>query len=86
MACAAILSFEECCDTQRGAEIRQRLHDRLDQWLHTLEARVQEPTPTLEQLTQAVCALRQELTQAVTEGLVEQAHRAVRAQRTATCP
>ena len=43
MACAAILSFEEFCDTQRRAEIRQRLHDRLDQWLNKLEARVQEP-------------------------------------------
>jgi hypothetical protein len=86
MACAAILSFEEFCDTQRCAEIRQRLHDRLDQWLNKLEARVQEPTPTLEQLTQAVFALRQELTQEVTEGLVEQAHRAVMEQRTAICP
>lgn len=86
MACAAIRSFEEFCDTQRRAEIRQRLHDRLDQWLNKLEARVQEPTPTLEQLTQAVFALRQELTQEVTEGLVEQVHRAVLEQRTATCP
>lgn len=42
--------------------------------------------PTLEQLTQAVFALRQELTQAVTEGLVDQAHRAVMEQRTAACP
>ena len=86
MACAAILSFEEFCDTQRCAEIRQRLHDRLDQGLNKLEARVQDPTPTLEPLTPAVFALRQELTQEVTEGLVEQAHRAVMEQRTATCP
>jgi hypothetical protein len=39
----------------------------------------------LEELTQAGLALRQELTQAVTEGLVEQAHRAVVEQRTALC-
>jgi hypothetical protein len=39
-----------------------------------------------EELTQAVFALRQELTQAVTEGLVEQAHRAALEQRTAVCP
>ena len=37
-------------------------------------------------MTQAVFALRQELTQAVTEGMVEQAHRAVMEQRTAACP
>jgi hypothetical protein len=86
MACAAILSLEEFRDTQQRAAIRQRLHDRLDQWLDRLEARVKEPQPTLEQLTQAVFALRQELTQEVTEGLVEQAHRAAMEQRTAACP
>lgn len=86
MACAAILSLEAFRDTQQRAAIRQRLHDRLDQWLDRLEARVKDPQPTLEQLTQAVFALRQELTQEVTEGLVEQAHRAAMEQRTAACP
>jgi hypothetical protein len=86
MACAAILSLDECRDTQRRAEIRQRLHDRLDQWLDPLEKRVQEPQPTLEQLTQAVFALRQEWTQAVTEGVVEQAYRAAMEQRPVACP
>jgi hypothetical protein len=86
MASAAILSLEEFRDTQRRAAIRQRLHDRLDHWLDTLEARVKEPQPTLEQLTQAVLVLRQELTQAVTEGLVEQAHGAAMEQRMAACP
>lgn len=42
--------------------------------------------PPLEELTQAVFALRLELTQAVTEGLVEQAHRALLEQRMAACP
>lgn len=86
MASAAILSLEEFRDTQRRAVMRLQLHNRLDHWLDTLEARVKEPQPTLEQLTQAVLALRQELTQAVTEGLVEQMHRAVVEQRTAVCP
>jgi hypothetical protein len=86
MASAAILSLEEFRDTQRRAAIRQRLHDRFDQWLDGLEERVKASQPTLEELTQAVFALRQELTQAVTEGLVEQAHRAAMEQRTAACP
>ena len=86
MACAAILSLEEFRDTQRRAEMRQRLHDRFDHWLDRLEDRVKDPSPTLEELTQAVFALRQELTQAVTEGLVEHAHRAALEQRTAPCP
>jgi hypothetical protein len=50
MAPAAILSLDEFRDTQRCAEIRQRLHDRLDHWLDTLEARVKDTKPTLEQL------------------------------------
>jgi hypothetical protein len=47
---------------------------------------VKEPQPTLEELPQAVFALRQELTQAVKEGLVEQADRALVEQRTTACP
>jgi hypothetical protein len=86
MASAALLSLEEFRDTQRRAEVRQRLCDRFDHWLDRVEAQVKDPTPTLEELTQAVLALRQELTQVVTEGLVEQAHRPLVEQRTAACP
>jgi uncharacterized coiled-coil protein SlyX len=86
MAIAAILSLEEFRDTQRRAAARQRLHDRLDHRLDTLEARVKEPQPTLEELTQIVFALRHELTQAVTAGLVEQMHGEVLEQRIALCP
>jgi hypothetical protein len=86
MASAAILSLDEFRDRQRHAAIRQQLHDHLDQWLDRLEDHVTKPTPTLQELTEAVFALRQELTQAVTEGLVEQAHRAALEQRTAVCP
>ena len=83
---AAILSLEEFRDTQQRAAIRQRLHDGFDRWLNRLEDQVQSSNPTLEALTQAVFALRQELTQAVTEALVESAHRAAMEQRTAPCP
>jgi hypothetical protein len=86
MASAAILSLEAFRDAQRRTAVRQRLHDRFDAWLNQLEARMEDRTPTLEELTQAVLALRQELTQAVTEGLVEQAHRAALEQRTTVCP
>jgi hypothetical protein len=86
MAYAAILLLEEFRDAQRRTEARQRLHDRFDRWLQRVEDQVKEPQPTLEELTQAVFALRQELTQAVTEGLLEQAHRAGLEQRTAVCP
>jgi hypothetical protein len=58
MASAALLSLEEFRDTKRRVEIRQRLHDRFTQWLDGLEAHVKESQPTLEELTQAVFALR----------------------------
>jgi hypothetical protein len=86
MTYPAILSLEDFRDAQRRPAIRQQLHDRLDHWLDRLEAHVKAPKPTLEALTQAVFALRQELTQAVMEGLVEQTHRALVEQRTAVCP
>jgi hypothetical protein len=86
MTSAAVLSLEEFRDAQRRTEVRQRLHDRFEHWLQQLESQVKEPNPTLEELTQAVLALRQELTPAVTEGLVEQAHRTALEQRTVVCP
>jgi hypothetical protein len=86
MASAALLSLEEFRDTRRRGEIRQHLHGRFDQWLDGLEARVKASQPTVEELTQGVFTLRQELTQAVAEGLVEQAHRGLVEQRTAACP
>ena len=85
MTCPAILSLEDFRDTHRRAAIRQQLHDRFDRWLNQLEDRMQDPTPTLAELTQAVFALRQELTQAVTESLVEQTYRAVLEQRMGMC-
>jgi predicted ArsR family transcriptional regulator len=86
MASAAILSLDEFRDRQGRAAIRQQLHDRFDQWLDKVEAHVMKPTSTLQELTEAVLALRQELTQAVTEGLVAQRHRVALDQRTAVCP
>jgi len=86
MAAAAILALETFRDAHRRIEVRQCLHDRFEAWLNRLEAHMEDRTPTLAELTQAVLALRQELTQAVTEGGVEQAHRATLEQRTVTCP
>jgi hypothetical protein len=47
---------------------------------------MQDRSPTLEELTQPLFVLRQELTQAVTQGLVGHVHRAVVEQRTTPCP
>jgi hypothetical protein len=85
MASAALLAREEVRDTQRRVEIRQRLHEFFADGLEGLEACVKASLPTLAALTHAVFALQREVTQALPEGLVEEAYRALGEQRTAAC-
>jgi hypothetical protein len=86
MAPAAVLSFEEARQSFAKTRARQQLHAYLDGWLDRLEAHMPEDTPSLEALTQAVFALRQELTGQITEALVAQRHAQVLHQRTLPCP
>lgn len=86
MAAAAVISFEETRQSVAKSRTRQHLHAYLDGWLDRVEAHMPEDTPSLEALTQAVFALRQELTGQITEALVEQRHARVLHQRTISCP
>jgi hypothetical protein len=86
MTSTAILAREVCRHTPRHTEVRQRLHDRFDPWLDRLEDRMQDAKPTLEALTQALFALRQEWTHEVAEGVVERAHRVTIEPRTTPYP
>jgi len=86
MGPAAVLALADLREERRRAELRQRLHERLDQWLDRVEERVKEPKPTLEQLTQAVWELRQELMGGLTEEILHQRYGAEVAQQTASCP
>lgn len=86
MGPAAVLALADLREERRRAELRQRLHERLDQWLDRVEERVMEPKPTLEQLTQAVWELRQELMGGLTEEILHHRYGAEGAQQTASCP
>jgi len=86
MATAAVISFEQTRQAFAKPRARQQLHAQLDRWLDGLEAHMPEDTPSLEELTQAVFALRQELTGKITEALVEQRHGPMLHQRTTPCP
>jgi hypothetical protein len=86
MATAAILSFEETRQAFAKTRSRQQLHAQLDRWLDGLEAHMPEDPPSLEELTQAVFAMRQQLTGKITEALVEQLPAPIRQQRTMRCP
>jgi hypothetical protein len=86
MGAAAVVSLAKVREQKQRAEFRQQLHVRFDQWLDTLEERVKEPKPTLEQITRTVWELRQELTGSLTEALVEQRYGAEQEQLSAPCP
>jgi hypothetical protein len=86
MSTAAVISFEEARQALAKNRARQQLHEHLDRWLDRLEAHVPDDTPSLEELTQAVFGLRQELTGRITEALVEQSHARLLQQRTLHYP
>jgi hypothetical protein len=86
MATAAVISFEETRQGLAKTRARQQMHADLDRWLDSVEAHMPEDTPSLEELTQAVFALRQELTGKITEALVAQRHAQALHQRTLACP
>src|SRR5215475_374972 len=54
MGAAEVISFEEVHARKQWDALRHRLHDRFDQWLDSLEAQLQEPVPTLAQVTETV--------------------------------
>ena len=74
MTAAAVISFEETRQSLAKSRAREQLHAYLDGWLDRAEAHMPDGTPSLQELTHAVFALRQELTGKITEALVAQRH------------
>ena len=86
MATAAVISLDETRQAFAKTRARQELHAYLDRWLESVEANMPDDTPSLEALTQAVLARRQELTGKITEVLVAQRHAQGLHQRIMPCP
>jgi hypothetical protein len=86
MTAAAVISFEEARRAFAKPRARQQLHASLDGGLDRLETHMPDDTPSLEELTQAVFAMCQELPGRITQALVEQQHAHVLHQRTMPCP
>src|SRR5262245_49206650 len=86
MATAAVISCEETRQAFVNTRARQQLHAYMDGWRDRVEAAMPEDTPSLEELTHAVFARRQELTGKITETLVTQRHAQALHQRTLPCP
>jgi hypothetical protein len=86
MVTASVLVLEEPTPDWIKTPTRRELHESFDLWLDTLEEAVKEELPSLDALTSAVLARRQELTAQVTEALVRQRHAQALGQKNAPCP
>jgi hypothetical protein len=86
MGAAEVISFEEVRARKQWDTLRGQLHTRFDQWLDELEAQLQEPAPSLAQVTETVWSLRQALTGGLTKVIVEHAHRGEHTQLQSRCP
>jgi hypothetical protein len=74
------------CARKPWDALRHQLHDRFDQRLEGLEARLQEPEPTLAQVTETVWNLRHALTGGLTETTVAPTHRNEYTRKQVNCP
>src|SRR5262245_39352323 len=86
MATAAVISGEETRQAFVNTRARHQRHAYVDGWLERVEAARPEETPSLEALTHAVFARRQELTGKITATLVAQRHPQALHQRTLPRP
>lgn len=86
MGAAEVIAFEEVRAGKQWDALRYQLHDRFDQWLDDLEAQLQEPAPTLSQVTEAVWHLRQALTSGLTATMVAHAHQGEYTRQQSHCP
>ena len=86
MGAAEVISFEEVRARKQWDALRGQLHIRFDQWLDALEAQLQEPAPSLAQVTETVWNLRHALTGGLTETIVEHAHRGEHTRQQSRCP
>lgn len=86
MGCAEVIAFDQVRARQHWTTLRQRLHERFDQWLDQLEAALPEVAPTLGQVSATIWALRQQLTGGVAETLVHHTHREEQQRPWMPCP
>lgn len=86
MVTASVLASEEPNPDWIRTPTRRDLHEGFDLWMDALEEAVKEDLPSLDALTKAVLASRQELTAQVTEVLVRQRHAQALVQKNAPCP
>jgi hypothetical protein len=86
MGHAEIISLDEVRATQHWSQLRQRLHERFDQWLDTLALHLDDEPMSLLDLTGVMGQLRQDLRGGLTETVIEHTYTADMEQTQAECP
>ena len=86
MGCAEVISIDEVRARTHRTTLRQRLHERFDQWLAQLEAALPEGAPTVGQVSATIWALRQQLTGGVAETIVHHSHPEEQQRSSRRCP
>ena len=86
MGYAEVISLDQVRARQHWATLRQRLHERFDQWLDQLESALPEGAPTLGQVSETVWTLRQQLTSGVAETIVQHTYQEEQHRPHISCP
>ena len=86
MTSVPVLSLVEVRQDQARAQAREELHEQLDLWLDGLEDAVRDDFPSLEGVTKAVFADRDQLTGAIVETVVKHRHAEALEQQSMACP
>ena len=85
MGYAEVISLDEVRASKQWDRLREQLHSRFDQWLDRLQEQLSEPASTLAQVTETVWNLRQDLTGALSETIIMQAHADEQSRKHAPC-
>ena len=86
MGCAEVIALDQVRARQHWTTLRQRLHERFDQWLDQLESALPEGAPTLGQVSETVWTLRQQLTSGVAETIVQHTYQEEQHRPHMPCP
>jgi hypothetical protein len=87
MGCAAkVIVLDDIRASQQRQALRQQLHTHFDRWLDRLESALPEGEPTLDQVSETIWALRQQLTGGLAETIVQHIHQEEQSRQHMPCP
>jgi uncharacterized protein UPF0236 len=86
VGCAELISLNEVRARKHWTTLRQRLHERFDRWLDRLESALPEGEPTLDQVSEIIWALRQQLTGGLAETIVHHIYQEEQRRQHMPCP